>query len=211
MAADLRFRNDVASIRCSLTISRPGRISGRSSDLGIRIASYNQPFNLNRGQAYWSGEFEIAPTDRGSEVDRGIIEAIIVRYLHGNTTIHIPVSRSSLVTFNRDLGQNESMMTATGNRMTMVSNLITTINFRRGTYFTIDDKLYMFIGSDKNVKLNGIATTDTFPPYPMNQVSGQVVEYLEPYLLGVLPQDSSVLMDREGSFAGPWVVPFVSR
>ena len=214
----LEFPTDVASVRCSLTISRPGRVSGRSSDLGIRIASYNQPFNLNRGQAYWSGEFEIAPTDRGNEEHRGIIEAIIVSYLHGNKTIKIPVSRSSIVTFNQEpVGD---MMTAANNKMTFTSSAITAINFKQGTYFTIDDKLYMFFAANKNViagpndtntRKLPILSGDTFPPYPTAQATGRIVEYKEPYLLGVLPQDSSVLLDREGSFAGPWVIPFVSE
>ena len=92
MPADLNFPSDVASVRCSLAVSSPGRVSGRSSDLGIRIASYNPSFNLNRGQQFWAGEFEIAPTDRGNEEHRGIIEALIVEYSRGNKTVHIPVS-----------------------------------------------------------------------------------------------------------------------
>ena len=211
MPADLTFPSDIASVRCSLTISRPGRISGRSSDLGIRIASYNQPYNLNRGQAYWSGELEIAPTDKSSEVQRGIIEATIADYLQGNRSIHIPVSRSTLVTFNTPPPANENMITLNRNRMTYQTGGVTDITFRKGTYFTINDKLYMFIGNDKNVKVASIVAADTFPRYPAAQNASQSVEYENPYLLGILPVDTSILLDREGSFAGPWIIPFVSE
>ena len=210
MPADLRFPEDIASVRCSITVSRPGRISGRSDDLGIRIASYQTPFNLNRGQAYWSGEFEIAPTDRGNEEHRGIIEAIIISYLHGNRSVHIPISRSSLITFNKDV--TGDMTTVAANRMDFArTSGLTEINFKQGTYFTIEDKLYAFIGANKNVKTTTIIADDTFPPYPSAQATGKTVEYEEPYLLGVLPRETSVLLDREGSFAGPWIIPFVSE
>ena len=208
MPADLNFPSDVAAIRCSLTVGNPGTVTGRSSDLGIQIASYNPPFTLRRGQRFWSGEFEIAPTDKGNEEHRGIIEALIVDYLQGNQSVHIPVSRSSLVTFNQTpVG---AMMTDSNNTMTFQSASITEINFKKGTYFTVEDKLYIYKGSNKNVKSVGILAGDTFPPYPAMQKTGVGVEYLNPYLLGILPQDQTVLMDREGTFAGPWIIPFVS-
>ena len=205
MPADLVLPDNIA-VRCSLTISRPGRVSGRSTDLGIRIASYNPPFNLNRGQAYWSGEFELAPTDRGNEEQRGIIEATVVSYLHGNRTVKIPISRSSILDITGAL-----VTDSTGEKLVSSSAKVI---LKKGAYFTIDDKLYMFIGENKDVKstqsAQKIEPNDTFPPYDKSKTINKSVEYQNPYLLGVLPQDATVLLDREGTFAGPWVFPFVS-
>lgn len=215
MAADLEFPTNIEGfgISCDITVANPGRIGGRSQDLGIRIANQSQPYNFNRGQQYWSGEFEIAVTDRTLQKERGIIEAIVVDYLSGGKSLKIPISRMSLIDFAPKAPTTDLI---TRGNSTFSSAGVTGITFNAGTYFTVDDVLYMYKGlSPKNVEFSvseATSPSDYFPEYNSQTVgTNKVVEWEEPYVVAILPSEVGMAMRREGTFAGPWTFPFVSQ
>lgn len=203
--ADLAFPLDKIRIEgCHLTLETPGKVGGRTDELGIPIPQ------IKRGQYYWKASLNIASRMNAVFDDGLLMESFITRIQRGQT-IQTPVYRNDSVGHKGyrflDASDNEVssagvVTIATGNKR-FNSSTNTRIILKAGCVFTVDNILYQYDGSAGDT-LDATAT-DLTGIYPDFQgANPNPVELENPYFVGFLRQGDFIEMPRNSGVFGPW-------
>ena len=214
MPADIELSSEVEMLATGCTLQRmqPGRIAGKSDETGVDMGE------MIEGERYWSGTWELAPSDRTDEAlaAQAEIEAALQGYENLQRTLRIRIGASrgiDRIEFQRTGGivfdppVNAELRTAVnGKRFAMAGAVPDSIIVRPGFWFTFQDRLYIYAGqNDINVSRTDIV--DCVPPFT-NTRNNLNVEFRDPYVIGKFPQVDGTPLTMSGDLAGPWTIPF---
>ena len=202
----------VRLLRSDLERVKPGDVDG-ITQYGHRMG------RMQRGVGYWTGTVEFARRSRRTEIRRehvAYLEAVLAELKEDGAEFHVPMFRNpqlglvTAVANNADVDLAALTVTVgTGGVLSVpkVNGHSVVVTVLPGARITIGDELHLCKAS---AGMQTITTTkpETIPEWPAASTSE--VELLKPTVAGVVLPESSLPLNRRGSWGGPYAIPWIA-